>query len=58
MNCPYCGSDTHVVCSLKGVDQVVRYRKCYECRLRFKTIELEEPYARVFKKERKATNDR
>lgn len=58
MNCPNCGGDTHVDCSLKGIDQVVRYRKCYDCNMRFKTIELEEQYARVFKKERKENNDR
>lgn len=55
MNCPNCGGDTHVVCSIKGVDQVLRYRKCYECRLRFKTIEVEEPYAYNMKKKKAHT---
>ncbi|MBQ8893389.1 MAG: hypothetical protein IJ043_03160 [Clostridia bacterium] len=54
MNCPNCGGNTRVVYSTKGVDQVLRYRKCYGCRFRFKTIELEEPYARQMKKERNA----
>lgn len=52
MKCPNCGGDTKVDCSMKGVDQVVRYRKCFDCRMRFKTIELEEPYARNLKKGR------
>ncbi len=39
VQCPYCGSDSRVLDSRPGVDQVRRRRECQECTRRFTTYE-------------------
>lgn len=45
MNCPTCGSATHVIDSRKATRWVRRRRECKECGERFTTIEMPQQEA-------------
>jgi len=39
-SCPHCNSSNTRVYSTRPGNQVIRYHRCYECKLTFKSIEL------------------
>lgn len=42
MTCPICGGDTTVTHTYNHIDHIIRYRKCVECSVTFRTIETDD----------------
>lgn len=42
MTCPICGGATTVTHTIDHTDHIIRYRKCVECRVTFRTIETDD----------------
>ena len=63
MICPICGGKTKVVMTRSSVDEIIRVRKCCDCKKRFFTSERDIEYSyglawlRNYERERKLRND-
>lgn len=42
MTCPICGGEAVVAHTSDNVDHVIRYRKCVDCGVSFRTIETDD----------------
>lgn len=57
MTCPICGGKTRVDESVSYFDHVIRFRKCRNCRFRFRTIEMDDDLYNNLNKEKHKNAD-